>query len=55
MMVAKDVGDAKESAMHQSLLLPDKSLAMVVVMSQCLQMGLVDTELPYTIYMVHRP
>ena len=46
-MAANDVGDVKESAMHQPLLSPDEPLVVVVL--QCGQVCLVSTELPYTL------
>ncbi|MEQ2190469.1 hypothetical protein XENOCAPTIV_020975 [Xenoophorus captivus] len=45
-MAANDVGDIKESAMHQPLLSPDGPL--VVVALQILKVFLVNTEQPYT-------
>ncbi|KAJ8350762.1 hypothetical protein SKAU_G00258920 [Synaphobranchus kaupii] len=47
MMAANDVGDVKESAMHQPLLSPDDPLVVAVL--QCGQVCLVNTELPYTL------
>ena len=47
MMAVNDVGDIKESALHQTLLSPDKPLVVVVL--QCGQVCLVSTELPYTL------
>ena len=44
MMAANDVGDVKESAMHQ----PSPDDPLVVVVLQCGQVCLVNTELPYT-------
>ena len=43
MMAANNVGDVKESTMHQPLLSPDEPLVVVVL--QCGQVCLVNTEL----------
>lgn len=46
---ASSVGDVEESAMHQLLLSPDQPLVVVVVVLQCGQVFLLNTELPYTL------
>ena len=46
-MTANDVGEVKEGAMHQPLLSLDEPLVVVVL--QCGQVCLVNTELPYTL------
>lgn len=46
-MAANDVGDVKESAMHQPLLSPDELLVVAVL--QYGQVCPLGTELPYTL------
>lgn len=45
MMATKDVRDTEGSSMHQLLLTPDETLILVV--QQCGQLCLANTELPY--------